>query len=103
MHKTDRNGQFVTGCTIGLTLLNTFFTDGVFSKYSYVPRSLAEQVLEELIERVGLVLGAVASVELVLELDPMETEAMQEAFKQVHAHDNGEGHCPEDWPQNESL
>ena len=68
-----------------------------------MPSSLTENVLEDFIERVGRVLGAVTSVELVLELDPMETEAMQEALEQVHAHDNGEGDRPEDWEQNESL
>lgn len=30
----------------------------------------------------------------------METEGVEEALEQVHAHQNTEGDGPEDWPKN---
>lgn len=40
--------------------------------------------------------------ELVLHLDPMESETMQEAFHLIHAHDNCKCNRPEDWEQDET-
>ena len=39
--------------------------------------------------------------ELVLHLDPVESETMQEALHLIHAHDDGEGDRPEGWPHQE--
>ena len=50
-----------------------------------------------------LELVALTFVELVLELNPMETKGMQEALEQIHAHEDGEGDGPEDWPKDNSL
>ena len=33
----------------------------------------------------------------------MKTEGMQEALEQIHAHKDGEGDGPENWPQDDSL
>jgi len=41
--------------------------------------------------------------ELVLELYPMKSETMQEAFHTVHDHQHTEGNAPEAWPEDDSL
>ena len=47
-------------------------------------------VLEDDLEGVGHELVPISLVELVLELDPMESQSVQEAFQGVHAHQNAE-------------
>jgi hypothetical protein len=39
--------------------------------------------------------------EFVLELNPMETKAMQEALHAIHHHNNCKSDGPENWPHNE--
>jgi hypothetical protein len=46
---------------------------------------------EDCLEGVGEILVAVALVEFVLELNPVEAEGVQEALQGVHAHEHAEG------------
>ena len=60
---------------------------------------LVEYILQYSGERIGQEFVAISLVELVLELDPMETERVQEALKQIHAHEDAEGDGPEYRPK----
>ena len=54
--------------------------------------SLASHLIfEDLGNRIGGELVAVALVEFVLELDPVQTKGVQEALHGVHAHEHAEG------------
>lgn len=54
-------------------------------------------------EGVGDELVSAALVELVLELDPMQSQGVQEAFKGVHAHKDAECAGEEAKPQSPEL
>ena len=41
--------------------------------------------------------------ELVLELDPMQTQGVQEALQEVHAHEDAKGNCPQYRPKYYSF
>ena len=49
-------------------------------------------------EWVRLEFVAISLVELVLELHPVETERVQEALEQIHAHEDAEGDAPKKGP-----
>ena len=52
---------------------------------------------------VGIELVAIALEKLVLELDPMQTDRVQEALQQVHAHEHAERDGPQHGPEDDSL
>ena len=58
---------------------------------------------EDSLKGVGEILVAVALVELVLELDPVEAEGVKEALQGVHAHEHAEGEGEEDEEKEEEL
>lgn len=66
--------------------------------YSFVKDSLENSLVGIRLEWIAFTL-----VELVLELNPMETDSMQEALQQVHEHQDTECNGPEDRPQDNTL
>jgi hypothetical protein len=58
---------------------------------------------EDCLEGVGEILVAVALVEFVLELDPVEAEGVQEALQGVHAHEHAKSEGEEDEKEEEEL
>jgi len=64
--------------------------------------SLGQNILQDGLVSEWLEGISITFVELVLELDPMETEGMQEALKGVHAHEYTETNTPEGWEGEET-
>ena len=57
-----------------------------------------ENVHEDGLVLVWFELVALAFVELVLKFDPVQSESVEKAFKQVHEAKHEEGNAPEYWP-----
>lgn len=47
---------------------------------------------DETLKLDGLVLIPISLIKLILELDPVQSQRMQEAFHGIHAHQHSEGH-----------
>ena len=60
-------------------------------------------LVEHLLEIEGNKWDTVTLVELVLELDPVQSESMQGALEEIHQHNDREDHRPEDGEKNDEL
>ena len=67
-----------------------FLIKASFKAY-FLRFSITLSLFQDVLSLQWLVVVTITLEELVLHLDPMESEAMQEALHLIHAHDNCEG------------
>ena len=65
--------------------------------------SILKNLRKNLVVVVGLESVPLALKELVLELNPVQSNRVEEALEGVHQHQYAQGHCPQNRPSNYSL